>query len=1477
MLLNTPFVQQQITSFAVKYLKEKLNTEVIIEKSHIDLRGRVSLENVYVADLNKDTLLSASTLAVGVEMPALFRRQLVFSTLHLSDFQFYLTKENPEAPLNLQFVIDAFKSKEEKEPSKINLRINSILMREGRLTYDVLSEPETLLKFNRNHIDIHDFDGTFAVKQLTNDSLNIDIRNLSFAEKSGFSLEKLTLKVAANKTHADFTNFAIHLPETELKLDNVSSDYNTEQERFMEKAEWNLKILPSRIKLNALAAFVPAFEKFSDQIDLTASLKGTLNDFRMEYLTLSSGESMNLSANMQMRDVLLGKEAFVLGKVEHLFIKAPKIMEIANNISKDNIKTPELIMNLGDVRFQGDVSGYFDDLVAYGNFSTNLGRFSTDLMMGYRENLRTFKGSVKTTDFELGKLLNKEELLGNITFKADMDARLTPGNSIPTGFVKGLIEQVGVRDYTYNNIEIDGNFSNAAFEGKVSIDDPNGKLYAEGLVNLRNEIPVFNLLVQVEHFRPGALNLSEKYKNSELSFVAQANIEGEQLDDAYGYLHVNNLDMRNAGEDFFLRELMINVSGLSPERKLTIHSDIINGEIVGSIYFETLGNDVKQIASMYLPVFVESINGVRKNNSKNKFTGNLVIENTQPLTNVLNLPATVLNQANLLTDFDATINKLKLEFFFPKLSVGKTQIESGKVLLQNPQEKMFLEVLGKTFDKKKNKVDINLLAEARNDTVSSSITFNNNDTLNNLSGSVKFLTAFEKKWEESLKTVVQFVPSTFVLDNDLIHINPSEVEILSGVVSVNHFSLEGEKERIRINGVYSKTSYDTLYVDLYNTNLRIVEMITNNTKLDFGGFATGQASVIGKEKGLPVLFTNLLVNDFAYNKAPLGKLEIFGKWDEVNQGILMDGKILQENELPTTIYGHIFPTKDSLDLLFDTNHLNLKLLDPFVKNVMDDFSGWGYGKVHMFGNFKRLNFVGAPYVKDASFGVDFLNTKYAFSDTLYLTPKAFQLKQTTIFDGQGNRAIVDASINHHFFDDITYEVSLRTANLHVYNADQKQNPIFYGSVYGSGTAMLRGDLDRLYINVNMRSERNSKLTLSFFDNITASTLNFVTFVEKEKKPDVDAEKPPQEEKSEFEIVLNLAIQATPDVTVQLVVDPQTGDILTGSGTGLMNLTYNSRSEDITLYGTYSIDNGNYSFNWEEIIKKDFSIRNGSTVSFRGDPYDALLDVTAVYSLTADISSLEYSLGEESGRQNVPVDVVIHIAGNLEHPDITPSIELPSSGDDIRRKVNSLIYTQNDMTKQVFYLLLFSQFNSPDQVSVSNSNSAQLASVVSSTLSSQLNSFLSQVSNRINIGTSIQSKNRGGFQDLEVGLNISTKMFDDRVIFKSNLGYRDNMYQSNNFIGDFDLEYKLTRSGDIRLKAYSHYNDNSIYYGRSGLTTQGIGIMYTKDFSRLSELLRQFERRRPAEPNPNVPAVPSSNLPVVQPERIDSISVSLPNE
>ncbi|MEG1685247.1 MAG: translocation/assembly module TamB domain-containing protein, partial [Bacteroides sp.] len=159
-----------------------------------------------------------------------------------------------------------------------------------------------------------------------------------------------------------------------------------------------------------------------------------------------------------------------------------------------------------------------------------------------------------------------------------------------------------------------------------------------------------------------------------------------------------------------------------------------------------------------------------------------------------------------------------------------------------------------------------------------------------------------------------------------------------------------------------------------------------------------------------------------------------------------------------------------------------------------------------------------------------------------------------------------------------------------------------------------------------------------------------------------------------------------------------------------------------------------------------------------------------------------------------------------------------------------------MNMQILYLLGIGKFYTYNYANNANGQTSNtMSSVLSSTLSGQLNNMFSQIinSNNWNFGTTLSTGDKG-WTDVEVEGMLSGQLLNNRLLINGNFGYRDNPMANTNFVGDFDIEYLLTKSGDIRLKAYNQTNDR--YYAKTTLSTQGIGIIYKKDFNTWRDLL-----------------------------------------
>ena len=354
-------------------------------------------------------------------------------------------------------------------------------------------------------------------------------------------------------------------------------------------------------------------------------------------------------------------------------------------------------------------------------------------------------------------------------------------------------------------------------------------------------------------------------------------------------------------------------------------------------------------------------------------------------------------------------------------------------------------------------------------------------------------------------------------------------------------------------------------------------------------------------------------------------------------------------------------------------------------------------------------------------------------------------------------------------------------------------------------------------------------------------------------------------------LMDIRCSVTPSAVMTLVMDPVAGDKITARGNGALQLDYESDSDDIQMLGKYTLAEGSYNFSLQDLILRNFTILPGSSISFNGDPLNANLDITASYRVNTNLSDLDksFSTDPELARTNVPVDALLMVKGDMQQPDITFDIDLPTLTQDVERKVKSIISTDDMMSRQIIYLLALNRFYTPEYMG-SSSNGSELAAVASTTLSSQLSNMIGQLTDKFTLAPSFRS-DKGDFSDLEVDVALSSRLLNNRLLVNGNFGYRDKSTSTTTFVGDFDIEYLLSRNGNLRLKAYNHFNDQN-YYLREALTTQGLGVVYRRDFDNPFTFLKKRKKQK----NDGSLPVGSRQLfttPVDTINRMDSDSIS----
>lgn len=1437
--------------FVAEELSDLLNTRVTIGRINIGLLNRIIIDDVLLDDQDEQEMLKVTRLSAKFDIMPFFKGKISISSVQLFGFNINLQKKTPDSPPNFKFVLDAFASNDTvKKDNSLDLRINSILIRRGRMAYHVLSEEETPGKFNAKHIHLQNIIANISLKALSKDSINLGIKRLSLDEKvSGFSLKKMSLKLVANSRQTSIDNFAIELPETSLKLDTIHLIYDSLKafDRFTEQVRFSFRTLPSQITLKDISPFLPALSHFKEPISLDMEVKGTVNQLTCSHLEITAdNRQFRLKGDVALQDLSHPQDAYVFGTLSELTATTRGVGFLVRNLSHDYNGVPPVLERLGNVSFRGEVSGYFTDIVTYGQLHTDLGGVNMDLKLSSDKSkgLFAYSGAVKTTDYKLGKLLANEQL-GEITFNLDVHGRHVT-DRLPVVELKGLIASVDYSRYRYENITLDGEYKQGGFNGKVALDDPNGSIYLNGDVNVSSRIPTFNFQAIINKLRPHDLNLTSKYPDTEFSLKLRANFTGGSVDEMIGEINVDSLEFMSPEKQYFMNNMNIRASKQNNENQLRLTSEFLTASVEGKFQYHTLPASILNIMRKYVPSLI--LPPKKPIETHNNFQFDIHIYNTDILSTIFDIPLTVYTHSTLKGYFNDPLQRLRVEGYFPRLQYKNNFIESGMILCENPSDHIRARVR-LTNLKKKGAVNLSLDAQAKDDNISTTLDWGNSAAVTysgQLAAVAKFLRTEGEK--PLLKAMVEVKPTDIILNDTLWQIHPSQVVVDSGKVDVNNFYFSHQDRYVRINGRLSDNPQDSVKVDLKDINMGYVfDIASISDDVNFEGDATGTAYASGVFKK-PVMNTRLFIKNFSLNQGRLGDLNIYGEWDNENRGIRLDASIKDISTTPSRVTGIIHPLKpeSGLDLNIEANELNLKFLEHYMKSIANDIKGRATGKVHFYGKFKGLNLDGAV-MTNASMNFDILNTHFAIKDTILLAPTGLTFNNIHISDMEGHSGRMNGYLHFQHFKNLNYRFEIQANNMLVMNTKESTDMPFYGTVYGTGNALLTGNaIQGLDVNVAMTTNRNSIFTYINGSVASATSNQFIKFVDKTPRRTIQdsiqiisyyeqlqQKRQEAEEEQKTDIRLNILVDATPDATMKIIMDPVAGDYISGKGTGNIRTEFYNKG-DVKMFGSYQINQGVYKFSLQEVIRKDFVIKNGSTITFNGAPLDANLDIQASY--TVNSASLNDLIPEESSsiiqQPNVKVNCIMNLSGILVRPTIKLGIELPNERDEVQTLVRNYISTEEQMNMQILYLLGIGKFYTED--ARNNQNSNVMSSVLSSTLSGQLNNALSQVfeTNNWNIGTNLSTGDKG-WTDMEVEGILSGQLLNNRLLINGNFGYRDNPMANTNFVGDFEAEWLINRSGDIRLKAYNETNDR--YYTKTNLTTQGVGIMYKKDFNKWSDL------------------------------------------
>src|SRR5690606_4002328 len=206
---------------------------------------------------------------------------------------------------------------------------------------------------------------------------------------------------------------------------------------------------------------------------------------------------------------------------------------------------------------------------------------------------------------------------------------------------------------------------------------------------------------------------------------------------------------------------------------------------------------------------------------------------------------------------------------------------------------------------------------------------------------------------------------------------------------------------------------------------------------------------------------HLLVDDFLF-----GNITGNNVWDPVKRIFNLEFFIDRLENRIVNCRGFYNPTdkKSPLAITATFNKANLRIFEPFIDDIFSQFQGTLSGDYKVSGTLAEPLLSGEGQLENGALMINYLKTVYQFKGILGLTPSSIYFKEIELTDALRNKGKLSGAITHENFKNMRIALNGQFDDLQVLNTTAKDNSLFYGQAYASGTVNFRGPIDNLVIS-----------------------------------------------------------------------------------------------------------------------------------------------------------------------------------------------------------------------------------------------------------------------------------------------------------------------------------------------------------------------------------------------------------------------------
>ncbi len=1446
-LVRSPLTQTILARLATTYLSSQLNTEIYIERLEISGLRSIALTNLMVKDLNNDTLVFAGYLSASYAGPVPDIDIMKLGKLTLRDADVRIRKSEGDNVSNLQFLLDYFSGDETKTlvdtaggaDQDLLIRLGRISVVNSSFRFENPNRESTEVGVDFNNIGIRRLNLEAHDLKFEQDTFSVHVDRVSLHEKSGFQVDSLSCDFTLSPVLLRANNLLARTPLNQLDLD-FSFHYGSMKDfqDFIDKVTIVTTIRPSLVNLSEVGYFAPVMFNMYNRLRLSASIRGTVSNFKARDLKVGIGRLTQFRGDVQMNGLPDIRETFSHLSISDFITTMEDVREFRLPTEEVYIDLPDVLQKFGLMRIKGKFTGFYNDFVSYGTFHTGIGDFETDLLLRVgNDNRIAYDGHLAANDFNAGRLFEMEEHIRRLDLRANIAGSGLQFDDMDVS-MDGMIDSLEFFDNLYNEITISGSIANRKFSGELNVRDENVNLDFNGSLDYGSSIPAYNFTAAIRDAYLDRINLIERDSSSRLTTNLNINFMGDRIDNTQGIIIIDSTVFEELGKTYTMDGLTLSITRDSTSYVfLRLYSDLLDATMEGQYSLKMLPYSILDLFNNYMDTLVTdaSLRDYRFLDQDFIFSVNL--KETRALTELFVPHLEIPQRARFTGGYNERIGNLFVDGTCQEFTYGGVRFENwyADFYIQDSAIR-FLTGAEKVFYSDTLKSDsLMVQIRARHDSVKYHVRWRD-------FGEVPFSAAdltgnFVLHSRD--RYTFNFDRANFQFADTLWKVNPANSIVLdTGVITFNQMGLYSDLQQIAFHGVISPDPADTLLLEFREFDLSNFDPLLQAVNINMDGIMNGNIRMVDYYNS-PSFLSGLHVDDFHFNQEKLGEVDLSSVWDPDLKAFDIQGSIIYTGNIgkDTTLFvaGRYYPerVRDNFDITVDLHKYKLPTLEPFIRSFSSDIQGMATGHLHLGGSTAKPEITGQVNVMRAAMLIDYLNVKYFFADRINFDRGRIYFENIVVNDSLNNQGVATGTIYHDHLTNFSIDLNITTDKLAAMNTTRSQNEAFYGQIFSSGNIHIHGPFSNLRMDIAARSEKgtNIKIPVSYGTEVGSS--DYIVFVgAAEEKGTVS----PAYDVDMRGLNLRLDLDVTNDADIQIFMPYNMGN-MRGRGRGdiLMNI---DPAGNLEMEGDYVIDRGSFFFTLSNIINRSFDISRGSRVSWTGDPYNAQINLKAVYKVKTTLG--EYGPPEDSATR-VPVDCIIKLTNNLVNPEIKFTVEFPDLKDDIKQTIYSRLDTtdQAEMSRQMISLLVMNNFYQPSGFSGSvGFNTFDL-------VTNQLNNWLSSISKDVDIGVNYRPGDDLTSREVEVAL--STQLFDERVLIDGNVGMRESTattQNTNNIVGEVTVEVKITPDGRFRAKAFNRSNNNYLYRNFSPYT-QGVGVFYTQEFNRVSEIFRGKKRKEAA--------------------------------